>query len=193
MKARQKAKLTSGLWLKGACQAAGNVKVRHTSMAVGMSDLVLEDPVHILSAAVAFRDNCHELVLPKPSIHEGVHKSGCQILAGRVYSWARWCSPLCQMGLVHLRDHEQGFVYQQMEWLLCINSRLGPQGSASKTYISVSLAGVSVSDCPTGLRIQVWVLACVFVQQVSNSVCLSGTSVSHQHESLPTECYRPGY
>lgn len=73
-----------------------------------MSDLVLEDPVHVLSAAVAFRDHRHELVLPKPSIHKGVHKGGCQVLAGGVHSWARRCSPLCQMGFVHLRVHRQG-------------------------------------------------------------------------------------
>lgn len=71
-----------------------------------MSDLVLEDPVHILSAALAFGDNCHELVLPESSIYKGVHKGGCQILAGGVHSWARRCSPLCQMGLVHLRHHQ---------------------------------------------------------------------------------------
>ena len=67
-----------------------------------MSYLVFEDPVHIFSAAFAFRDDCHELVLPKTSIYKGVDKGGCQVLAGGVHRWPRRRTPLCQMGLVHL-------------------------------------------------------------------------------------------
>ncbi len=67
--------------------------------------LVLEDPVHILSA-VGLRNDCHQLVLPKASIDKGIDKGGCKVLASRVYSWSRGRSPLCQMRLVHLQVWE---------------------------------------------------------------------------------------
>ena len=67
--------------------------------------LVLEDPVHILSA-VGLRNDCHQLVLPKASIDKGIDKGGCKVLASRVYSWSGRRPPLCQVRFVNLQVWE---------------------------------------------------------------------------------------
>ncbi len=67
--------------------------------------LVLEDPVHVLSA-IGLRNDRHQLVLPKASIDKGIDEGGCKVLASRVYSWSRGRPPLCQMRLVHLQVWE---------------------------------------------------------------------------------------
>ena len=60
------------------------------------TDLVLEDPVYILTAIVV-RDDCHQLVLSKASIDKGVDECGCQILTSRVHSRAGGYSAFCQV------------------------------------------------------------------------------------------------
>ena len=81
----------------------------HSRSAVASSHqtacLILEDPVHILSA-VGLRNDCHQLVLPKASIDKGIDKGGRKVLASRVYSWSRGRPPLCQMRLVNLQVWE---------------------------------------------------------------------------------------